>query len=293
MFFLVADLHALSTGKSGDLVELGTLEVVSTYLALGLDPAKVVIYRQSDVLTCPYLAWLLASRTPAGLLTRNPSFRAAKRTSAGLLSYPLLMASDILGVRATVVPVGRDQRINVETARVVARRFNSRYGTDLFPVPETRLTQRFTVPGIDGKKMRNGTGNSIKLFGRFDVLQDRVARIQTDSRGNREPKDPSTCTVFKYYSMVAAKDDTDRMRARYLEGSIGYEEAKRELTRAIFERFGRVQGLYGYWKRHKDAVLDILEDGTSTAAKEFAETLDAVFSILRLRDRIPAAGWEG
>jgi tryptophanyl-tRNA synthetase len=162
----------------------------------------------------------------------------------------------------------------------------------LFPVPETQLVQSITVPGIDGKKMRSGSRNDIKLFERFDVLQDKVARIRTDSRGSREPKDPDTCTVFAYFSMIAAKDDAERMRARYLEGSIGYEEAKRELTRAIFERFGPFQGRYRHWKRNKNAVLDVLEDGARAAAREFAETLDGVFSILKLRDRVPVAGWE-
>jgi tryptophanyl-tRNA synthetase len=279
-FFLIADYHALTRGQDANLLRTWTIELGTTCLALGLDPNKAVLYRQSDVPECCELAWILACHTSTHELMRVPTYKAAlagsKPQCGGLLYYPLLMAADIFCVRATVVPVGADQRPNVEMARDIARRLNAAYKMDLLPVPEVRVSGFPTVPGIDGRKMSHAYDNCIALFERFDQLQEKVSLIKTDSKGKFEPKDPDTCNVFQLYSLVASAERTASMRRRYQEGSIGYQDAKRELMLTIQEYFGPFQERYHQLRRDPDFVADVLREGFRQAKEEAHATLDQI-----------------
>jgi tryptophanyl-tRNA synthetase len=202
--------------------------------------------------------------------------------SVGLLYYPVLMAADIFSVRATIIPVGNDQRPNVEMARVIARRFNAVYKTDIFPIPELRVNEFHTVLGIDGRKMSHGYENYILLFERFDELQKKVRKIVTDSKSKYEPKDPDTCIIFSLYSLVAPPERVASMRRRYEEGAIGYSDAKRDLTLAIQEFFSSFQDRYDKLKREPDFVADVLREGFKQASQEARYTLDHVRRLVGL-----------
>ncbi|MBN4071782.1 tryptophan--tRNA ligase [bacterium AH-315-F18] len=272
-FFLIADYHALTRHLDPKMVRLGTIELATTYLALGLDPNKAILYRQSDIPEYPEMAWILSCLTPASELIRNPPFRAefaakGHSPSMGLMFYPVLMAADIIGLRGTLVPVGSDQAINVERVRDIAKRLNRRLGARAFPIPDIHLTQSRVVPGTDGRKMSAFNNNHIRLFERFDILQTKINSIRTAPKSLSDPKDPDKCTLFQLYALVAPKDDSDRMRVRYQEGPLGYQEVKRELTITIQEHFSAFNERYETLKRDPDFILDVLREGFRAASHE-------------------------
>lgn len=285
-FFLIADYHALTRGKEPKVVSEGSIEIATIYLSLGLDPTKAVLFRQSDVPAVCELSWILSCLTPFGWLTRAPVFKSApvNDRSAGLLAYPVLQAADIFSVQATIVPVGQDQLPYIETARNLALRFNRKFSSPFFPVPEPKLSPYPIVKGTDGRKMHPSYDNRIFLFDRFDRLRESVASIKTDSKGAHDKKDPETCTVFHLYSLVASNDQVEIMRERYESGTISYAEAKRELTLAIQEYFSEYQEKYEKLKADHDYVLDILREGFTTAKDETAVVLDNVRHLVGLRE---------
>jgi len=285
-FFFVADYHALTRGKDPDIVSEGTLELATSYLALGLDPEKAIFFRQSDVPAICELGWILSCLAPVGLLARSPVFKNAKARdrSAGVLSYPVLQAADIFSVQATLVPVGKDQLPALEIARDLADKFNTRFGSFIFPLPEPRMSPYPLIKGTDGRKMHPGYNNRIHLFDSYSKLRSKVNSILTDSKGVRDKKDPESCTIFHLYSLVASTDGIIQMREKYREGLIGYSDAKRELLIAIQEFFEPFQDKYIKLKNDPDRVLDILREGFITAKREASAVLDEVRYLVGLRE---------
>lgn len=278
-FFVVADYHSLTRSNDKEWLRNATLELVSAYLALGLDTNKAFLYRQSDVPQTLELYWILSCFSPVKELLRNPTFLAPEyreSRSAGLLTYPVLMAADILGLRATIVPVGYDQSINIEKVRDIATRFNGFFKTDLFPIPNIRLAATAKVLGADGRKMNSLYKNTINPFVSYNALRNQVASIKTDSTPRSAPKDFSKCTVFHLYSLVATAEKVELMRERYEKGSIDYAEAKQELTSAIAMYFGEAADKYHKIKAQPDLVFDILREGFRLAAEQTEITVDAV-----------------
>jgi len=287
-FILIADYHLLTRQRDPAAIRTNTIELATTYLALGLDPLKATLFRQSDVPQCTELAWILSCLTPNGELRRVPSYKAmienenASSDTLGLLSYPVLMAADIFSVRATIIPVGKDQKPNVEAVRDIARRFNNAYSTDYLPLPEIRLTENHSVPGIDGRKMSTAYDNHILLFERFDQLKEKIKRIPTASVGRYEPKSPDSCNVMALYRLVAEPARLASLQRRYLEGSVDFVDAKRELVLAIQEYFAPYLDRYSDLKRRPDFVADVLREGFREASEQAHETLDEVRRIVGL-----------
>jgi tryptophanyl-tRNA synthetase len=285
-FYSIADYHSLTRNPEPQAVRQGTLELATTYLALGLDPSKATLYRQSDVPEVIELAWVLSCITTVSELEQLPTYKDkatdAINSSLGLLSYPVLMAADILALRGTLIPVGKDQLPNVKKAREIARRFNKRYKIDLFPQPYHQHATVDTVLGIDGRKMSGSYHNIIGLFEPFDELKEKVIRIRTDSKGQYERKNPNECTVFHLYSLVAPAEKIEDLRRKYELGAMGYEEAKRELILHIQEYFAEYQERYRKLKADPDFVEDVLREGFMQASEEAAETLEEVRTLIGL-----------
>jgi tryptophanyl-tRNA synthetase len=206
-YYFIANYHALTTVSEAAALRQGTLDVALDFLACGLDPARTVFYRQSDVPEVTELTWLLSVVTPMGLLERCHSYKdkVAKGIAAshGLFAYPVLMAADILAVQSNVVPVGRDQKQHVEVTRDIALKFNNQYG-EVFTIPQEAIRDDVAVvPGLDGQKMSKSYNNTIEIFGDPKETRARIMRIVTDSKGVADAKDPDTCNVFALYRLFA------------------------------------------------------------------------------------------
>jgi tryptophanyl-tRNA synthetase len=237
----LADLHTLTTIKDPLQRKDYLYTTLAAWLALGLDPQKAIIYRQSKVAMICELTWYLSCFTPFPMLANAHAFKdKADRmdlVNAGLFTYPILMAADILLYDAELIPTGKDQLQHIEIARDIALRFNNQYGP-MFILPTALVdTNLATVPGTDGKKMSKSYHNTIDIFAEEEILRKSILQIQTDSRALHEHKDPDTCTVFRLYSLLASPTDVANMRERYLAGGYGYGQAKEALLSVILERF--------------------------------------------------------
>jgi tryptophanyl-tRNA synthetase len=266
-FFLIADLHALTSTRNPETLRMRSLELAATYLACGLDPERAALYRQSDVPEATEVAWLLGSVTPFHLLDKAVSFKEAKARSeqidSGLFWYPVLMSADILQIRAQVVPVGRDQIQHLEIARDIAKRFNRIYGAGREPLilPEALLSATPFVPGIDGEKMSKRHDNTIGIFDNPAMIREKAARIKTDSRDRFDPKDPDTCTVFALAAMVSTEPEVAELRRKYVTGTIGYDSAKTLLAERLVSYFGPIRDKYEGLLKEPEKIETVLERG--------------------------------
>lgn len=280
-FYFIANYHALTTIHDGERLRQLTFDVALDYLALGLDPAKATFFRQSDVPEVQELAWFLASVTPVSLLEKGVSYKdkVAKGipASAGLLTYPLLMAADILIHRATLVPVGEDQVQHVEFARDMAGFFVNAYadGRPVLVMPSVRFSPGRKVPGVDGQKMSKSYGNAIGIFEEGKALEKKVMGIKTSSVPLGQPLDPTTDTVFALYQLVAPPADVAEMEEAYRSGAIGFGHAKKRLLAALDAHFEKPRARRKELERNPDEVEAVLRAGAERARAHARETLDA------------------
>jgi tryptophanyl-tRNA synthetase len=280
-YFFIANYHSLTTVQDAALVRQYTLDVALDYLALGLDPNKAKLFRQSDVPEVTELAWILSTVTGKGLLERATSYKdkVAKDipASMGLFSYPLLMAADILIYRADLVPVGKDQVQHIEMTQDMATHFNETYKREVLKRPEPRLNEAFIVPGVDGQKMSKSYGNAINLFDPPKDTRKRIMGIKTDSTPVEAPKNPDTCNVFALYKLMATPDETASLRERYLKSGMGYGEAKTQLADVVERLLGPARD-----RRAKLAAdLDTVEDILATAGRRARATAREVMAEVR------------
>lgn len=275
--YFIADYHALTTERNPDELDRQIYEVAATWLALGLDPEKVVFFRQSEIPEVFELAWILACLTSKGLLNRSHAYKAAvdenirlgksedDHINAGLYNYPVLMAADILLFGTHVVPVGQDQQQHVEIVRDVASSFNSHYGK-VFTVPEALIRKDvMSVPGVDGRKMSKTYGNTIPIFADEKVIRRQVMAIITDSKPPEAPKDPEACNVFSLYRYFASPEAVAEKRMIYLRGGARYSDIKKELIELLFEKFKENSRLYEDLLDDKSVIEKILKQGAVTA----------------------------
>ena len=283
--FFVADYHAL-TIPPAEQVREHVLDLAATLIAFGLDTERNILYRQSDLPELCELTWILGCTCPKGLLNRAHAYKAAvadneahgrpadQGIGAGLFSYPVLMAADILAHRAEAVPVGRDQRQHVEIARDVAESFNRVYGPVLV-VPEAVVDERvMTVPGLDGRKMSKSYGNQIPLSAAPDEIRRLVSRIVTDSRTPAEPKEPGT--ILALYRSVAPEADACDLERRYRAGGVGYAEAKAMLAEAVERLLAPARQRHAELMADPQGLKDILARGAERARASAAPVLRAV-----------------
>jgi tryptophanyl-tRNA synthetase len=280
-YYFIASYHALTTSRDAELLRQRILDVAATWLALGLDPTRTVLWAQQDVPEVTELAWILSCMASKGLLDKAHAFKDAvakgkKFVSAGLYTYPVLMAADILAFDSDLVPVGRDQKQHVEMARDMAQRFNHTYG-EILRLPEPLIQENVAVvPGIDGQKMSKSYGNTVPLFLTPKKLRKRLMAIKTDSRSLDEPKDPDTCTVFSLYKLFGSAAQQADLADRYRAGGLGYGHAKQELFELMDERLAVPRDRYNELMASPDEIRDILNEGARRARLTARTTLNRV-----------------
>ena len=279
-FLFIADLHSATQIKDGKSLRENTYSVAATWLACGLDINKVVFYRQSDVPQTAELSWYLSCFFPFQRLTLAHSFKdKADRlddVNAGLFTYPMLMAADILLYDAEFVPVGKDQLQHIEITRDVASRFNHQMG-ETFVLPEAISNEDTKIiPGTDGEKMSKSRNNFINIFLDDKALRKAVMSIQTDSTPLEEPKNPDTDNVFAIYRLLGTPEQIEQMRTNYTGGNYGYGHAKQALFELIVEKFKTEREKYNYYINNLPEVDALLKTGAAKAAVVANEVLGRV-----------------
>jgi tryptophanyl-tRNA synthetase len=279
-FLFIADLHSVTQIKDGKTLRENTYSVAATWLACGLDISKVVFYRQSDVPQTAELSWYLSCFFPFQRLTLAHSFKdkadRLEDVNAGLFSYPMLMAADILLYDATVVPVGKDQLQHLEITRDVASKFNHQMG-ETFVLPEAKIEKdSMIVPGTDGQKMSKSRNNYINIFTDDKSLRKQIMSIETDSTPLEDPKNPDTCNVFALYKLLATENQITAMRANYEAGNYGYGHAKQALFELLIEKFANERARYNHYISHLEEVDKLLIEGAQKAQHVANEVLHRV-----------------
>jgi len=265
----VADFHAMTTVQNAAELSRNSLDVAIDYLALGLDPKKVILYKQSDVPEVCEATWMFNCITTMPYLMRAHAYKDAeaknKEINVGLFDYPLLMAADILLHDADVVPVGQDQKQHVEYARDTAEKFNRIFG-ETFKLPDVLIYEHVKiVPGTDGRKMSKSYGNTIPLFAEDDEIKKAVMGIPTDSKGINEPKDPESDNVFALHKLFGSADEVAQIEKRYREGGLGYKESKEMLVESICSFIAPLRMRRAIIAQDESAVRAILEEGGQRA----------------------------
>ncbi len=267
--FFIANLHTLTTVKDIDFLKESTDAVAATWLAFGFDTKKNIFYRQSDVPEVCELTWYLNCLTPFPMLANAHSFKDKSErladVNAGLFTYPVLMAADIILYDANYVPVGKDQIQHLEMTRDIAEKFNNRFG-ETFVVPEVKVDEQvMIVPGIDGQKMSKSYNNFINIFLPEKELKKIVMSIVTDATPLEAPKNPDTCNVFALYKLLASKEQIQTMRDNYMKGGYGYGNAKTALYELILEKFKTQRERYNYYMSNRNELDAKLQEGADKA----------------------------
>lgn len=278
--FFIADLHSLTTVKDGLERIQNVNSVAAAWLAFGFDTSKNIFYRQSRIPEVCELSWYLSCITPYPMLTNAHSFKDKSNRladiNAGLFTYPVLMAADILLYDAEFVPVGKDQLQHLEMTRDIANSFNHRYG-ETFVIPEAKIDENvMTVPGIDGQKMSKSYQNFIDIFLPEKQLRKTVMSIVTDSTPLEEPKNPDTCNVFAIYKLLANPDDTASLKSKYEAGNFGYGHAKQALFEIILDKFREERKAFHFYMENINELNSRLEEGEAKARLIAGKTLERV-----------------
>jgi tryptophanyl-tRNA synthetase len=271
-FYFIADYHALTSVRDPDILRENVRRVALDFLACGFDPERGALFLQSDVPEVTELSWILSTVTPTGLLERAHSYKdkiaRGMSASAGLFTYPILQAADILIYDSDVVPVGKDQKQHIEITRDLATKINETFG-NVFKLPEPRIQSATeVVPGIDGQKMSKSYGNTIDIFGHEKETRKQVMSIVTDSTQVEAPKDPDGSTIFQLFSLVGSADEVAEMRSAFKKGGNGYGEFKKQL-------FGRLWEFFAPMRKRREEILAQPETIDSVLARG-AERANAV-----------------
>lgn len=269
-YLFIADMHSLTQIKDAELLRQNTYSTAATWLACGLDISKTVFYRQSDVPQVTELSWYLSCFFPYQRLTLAHSFKdkadRLEDVNAGLFTYPMLMAADILLYDADIVPVGKDQKQHLEFTRDVAARFHAKMG-EVFVIPDIKLHEEtMYVPGTDGEKMSKSKKNTINLFLPDKKLRKQIMSIKTDSTPLEDPKDWKTCNLFALYQLVASPEQIAEMKANYKKGGYGYGHAKQAFYELLLDKFGVIREKYNYYMENLHELDEALVIGAAKAS---------------------------
>ncbi len=279
-YLFIADLHSLTQVKDADILRENTYKTAAAWLACGLDPSKTVFYRQSDIAEVTELMWHLICFYPYKRLTLAHSFKdKADRLddiNGGLFSYPILMAADILLYDADVVPVGKDQKQHIEMTRDVATKFNLQMG-ETFVIPKESISENtMLIPGTDGHKMSKSRNNLIDIFLPEKKLRKQIMSIVSNSEALEAPKNPTKCTIFALYSLLADESSIAEMKSKYEKGGYGYGHAKQELYELILEKFKTERARYRHLIENRNEIDEALEIGAHKARSVAQKVLQRV-----------------
>lgn len=270
-YFMVADYHALTTLSDPAKMRELSMGVTLDYLAIGLDPEKATIFKQSDVSEHTELAWIFNCVTTMPYLSRAHAYKDAqvknKEVSVGTFAYPMLMAADILLYDTDIVPVGADQKQHVEYARDTAEKFNRTF-KKIFKVPEEKILDDVAiVPGVDGQKMSKSYDNTISLFAEDEEIRKAIASIVTDSKDVDEPKDPEKCNIFALHKIFSEKE-LPEIKERYEKGDMGYRESKEILYNNLVKFITPLRERRKKLEENISYVEDVLENGAEKARRK-------------------------
>jgi len=276
-FYFIANYHSLTSVQDGTELRQYTFDVALDYLALGMDPQKCTFFAQSDVPQVLELAWILGTLTPVSMMEKGVSYKdkvaQGLQPNIGLFTYPVLQAADILIYHSDIVPVGADQKQNIEISRDLAARFNRIYNGDYLRIPEPFIVESVaTVPGVDARKMSKSYNNTIDIFDSGKSLKKKVMSVKTDSTPMEEPKDPDVCNVFALIRLFAPDNRKKEIREKYQAGGFGYGDAKKELLGLISDYFAEARERREELVKQPDTVWDMLRDG-GKKARQRAETV--------------------
>jgi tryptophanyl-tRNA synthetase len=284
--YFIADYHALNTVKDSGELAGSIRQVAAGWLASGLDPEKVIFYRQSSIPEVFELTTMLMAFTSKGLMNRAHAYKAAVQennekgddpdsgVNMGLFTYPVLMAADIILFDSDVVPVGRDQVQHIEMAQDIAQAVNANYGQEVLKVPQAAVQEHVAVvPGMDGRKMSKSYGNVIPLFAPENVLHKTIMRIITNSQAVEEPKDPDTSQIFLLYKLFASPEEQAALAGRYRAGGMGWGEAKEELFRVVNRELAPIRERFDAIMADIPALNKILRQGAEKARPIAAATV--------------------
>ena len=283
--YFIADYHALTSLRDPFSLRENSRRVALDFLACGLNPDKAALFRQSDVPQVTELAWILSTVTPVSRLELAHSYKdkiaRGAAAAAGLFTYPVLMAADILIYDSDIVPVGKDQKQHLEITRDIATRINETFGSkraaQVLKLPEARIQpQTEVVPGIDGQKMSKSYGNTIDIFGDEKEMRKRVMSIVTDSTPVEAPKNPETSTIVQLYGLVASKEEVEEMREEFRKGGRGYGDFKKQLFEKLWEYFAPMRKRRDEILADKNYIDDVLERGSRRANAIAAEVMKRV-----------------
>ena len=277
-YYFIANLHALTTIRDSDELKTLTLEAAIDLLALGLQPEQATLFVQSDVPEVSELTWLLMTGPPMGLLERCHAYKEKEEkgvaADAGLFTYPVLMAADILAYDSNVVPVGQDQVQHIEVCRDIARSFNHHYG-EVFVMPDAKVLEASAkVPGTDGEKMSKSYDNTIQIFEPLKPQRKQIMRIQTDSRPMEDSKDPETDHLYQLLSLFASNEEREEVAAIYRTGGFGYGDIKKRLADAAESYFSDARARREKLEQDPGFVQDVLSEGAKHARAKASEVLD-------------------
>jgi tryptophanyl-tRNA synthetase len=267
--YFIADYHALTSVTKAEDLRRYTFDVAAGFLACGLDPARTILFRQSDVPQVHELAWLLSVVTPMGLLERAHSYKdkvaQGAETSHGLFAYPVLMAADILLYNSDLVPVGKDQKQHLEIARDIAQKFNDRFGP-VFKLPEPVIREATAiVPGVDGRKMSKSYGNVIPLFGEEKAIRKRIMAIPTDSTPLEDPKPVAGTILDQLMGVIGTVEEHQNFRTLAAVPLTGYGTLKELVFQSMIRKFTGFQDKYKHYQSNPNEVENILRDGATRA----------------------------
>lgn len=285
-FLFIADLHSIITIKDPEVLQANMRAVASAWLACGFDAEKNFFYRQSKLASFhTELMWYLCCLTPYPMLANAHSFKEKSDkladVNAGLFTYPVLQAADIVLYQANFVPVGKDQKQHLEMSKDMAANFNRVFG-EVFVLPEAMIDESvMTIPGIDGQKMSKSYNNYLDIFLPENELYKQIKRIVTDTTPLEEPKNPDTCLVFKLYSLVASNDQIALMREKYLAGGYGYGHAKKEFLEVILDRYKKQREIFNFYMENPEELEKKLKHGEEKAREIASATIKEVRKILK------------
>jgi len=268
--FFIADLHSLTSKKDPDFIKESAYAVAAAWLAFGFDSSKNIFYRQSDIPEVTEMTWYLNCFTPFPMLSNAHSFKdKSERLSdvnAGLFTYPVLMACDILMYDADIVPVGKDQKQHLEMTRDIASSVNHALGQDVLKLPQEKIDETvMTVPGTDGQKMSKSHGNTINIFQSDKALKKEVMGIVTDSTPLEEPKDAENCVVYDIYKLIATPEQAAEMKSKLEAGGYGYGHAKTDLLNLLKEKYAEPREKFAHYMANKDELDKELQLGAEKA----------------------------
>ena len=283
-YYFIVNYHAMTSVDDPERLREHTFDVALDYLALGFDPEEAALFVQSDVPEVTELTWIFFNLLPTSRLEKGVAYKekvdAGLTPNAGLFNYPVLQAADILAYGGSLVPVGADQKQNIEITRDLARRFNNTFCPDddpLFPVPEPHILDHVAVvPGTDGQKMSKSYGNTIGIFDEGEALKEKVMSIVTDSKPLDAPKDPETCNVFALIELFADEQTRERIAAQYREGGYGYGHAKQALLEMIEDFFAEERARRKKLEQRPDYVRDVLRTGAKRARERVEPIMERV-----------------